>query len=113
MNDRPHRVIGVLPNVPHYPQENDVYMPVLACPFRAAAERNIAQNRRAFGALNVFGRLKPGVSHEQAATRRFARSTTLCTQRLPERLSRRRASGFQATTLELRRALTTARASCC
>ena len=37
MNDRPHRVIGVLPNVPHYPQENDVYMPVLACPFRAAA----------------------------------------------------------------------------
>ena len=35
MNDRPHRVIGVLPNVPHYPQENDVYMPVLACPFRA------------------------------------------------------------------------------
>ena len=39
MNDRPHRVIGVLPNVPHYPQENDVYMPVLACPFRAAGER--------------------------------------------------------------------------
>ena len=31
MNDRPHRVIGVLPNVPHYPQENDVYMPVLSC----------------------------------------------------------------------------------
>ena len=51
MNDRPHRVIGVLPNVPHYPQENDVYMPVLACPFRAAGERQMAQNRRAFGAL--------------------------------------------------------------
>ena len=49
MNDRPHRVIGVLPYVPHYPQENDVYMPVLACPFRAAGERQIAQNRRAFG----------------------------------------------------------------
>jgi putative ABC transport system permease protein len=41
MNDQPHRVIGVLPNVPHYPQENDVYMPVQACPFRAAAERTI------------------------------------------------------------------------
>ena len=39
MNDRPHTVVGVLPNVPHYPQENDVYMPTSACPFRAAAEK--------------------------------------------------------------------------
>ena len=70
MNDRPHRVIGVLPNVPHYPQENDVYMPVLACPFRAAGERQIAQNRRAFGALNVFGRLKPGVTPGAGGQRR-------------------------------------------
>src|SRR5262249_49480461 len=45
MNDRPHRVVGVLPNVPHYPQENDVYMPVLACPFRSAAEKTLAKNR--------------------------------------------------------------------
>jgi putative ABC transport system permease protein len=67
MNDRPHTVIGVLPNVPHYPQENDVYMPVLACPFRAAAEQRIAQNRRIFSALVVFGRLHPGVSRERAA----------------------------------------------
>jgi len=42
MNDRPHTVIGVLPNVPLYPQENDVYMPTSACPFRAAAEKRIA-----------------------------------------------------------------------
>ena len=68
MNDRPHTVIGVLPNVPHYPQENDVYMPVLACPFRAAAEQQIARNRRAFGALVVFGQLKPGVTRERAAS---------------------------------------------
>jgi putative ABC transport system permease protein len=68
MNDRPHTVVGVLPNVPHYPQENDVYMPVLACPFRAAAEQRIAQNRRVFGALVVFGQLKPGVSRERAAS---------------------------------------------
>ncbi len=68
MNDRPHTVVGVLPNVPHYPQENDVYMPVSACPFRAAAERTIPQNRRAFSALTVFGRLAPGVSHERAAS---------------------------------------------
>jgi putative ABC transport system permease protein len=104
MNDRPHRVIGVLPSVPHYPQENDVYMPVLACPFRAAAERNIAQNRRAFGGLSVFGRLSPGSSHEQAASaistinHRFAADYP--------NVYRVANSGFQATALELRRALT-------
>ncbi len=104
MNDRPHRVIGVLPNVPHYPQENDVYMPVLACPFRAAAERNIAQNRRAFGGLSVFGRLGPGVSHEQAAS-----AVSTVNQRFVAdypSVYRVANSGFQATTLELRRALT-------
>src|ERR671912_474610 len=68
MNNRPHTVIGVLPNVPHYPQENDVYMPVHGCPFRAAGERQMAQNRRAFGGLSVFGRLKEGASAEQAAS---------------------------------------------
>ena len=104
MNDRPHRVIGVLPNVPHYPQENDVYMPVLACPFRAAAERNIAQNRRAFGGLSVFGRLGAGVSHEQAAS-----AVSTINQRFVSEypaVYRAASSGFRATTLELRRALT-------
>jgi putative ABC transport system permease protein len=67
MNDRPHTVVGVLPEVPHYPQENDVYMPVSACPFRAQAERTQLQNRRAFSALNVFGRLKADVPPERAA----------------------------------------------
>ena len=104
MNDRPHRVIGVLPNVPHYPQENDVYMPVLACPFRAAAERNIAKNRRAFGGLSVFGRLGPGVSHAQAAS-----AVATINQRFVSEypsVYRAASSGFQATALELRRALT-------
>ena len=36
MNDRPHTVIGVLPSVPQFPQDNDVYMPTSACPFRSA-----------------------------------------------------------------------------
>jgi len=104
MNDRPHRVIGVLPSVPHYPQENDVYMPVLACPFRAAAERNIAQNRRAFGGLSVFGRLGQGVSHEQAAS-----AVSTISQRFAAEhpsVYRTASSGFRATALELRRALT-------
>jgi predicted permease len=104
MNDRPHRVIGVLPEVPHYPQENDVYMPVLACPFRAAAERNIPQNRRAFQALSVFGRLKPGASQGEAAT-----AISTINQRFVSdypAVYRAASSGFQATTVEVREALT-------
>src|SRR5262245_25553434 len=34
MNDKPHTVVGVLPPVPQYPLEVDVYMPSSACPFR-------------------------------------------------------------------------------
>jgi putative ABC transport system permease protein len=37
MNNRPHTVVGVLPNVPQS-QRNDVYMPSSACPFRSSAE---------------------------------------------------------------------------
>jgi putative ABC transport system permease protein len=66
MNDRVHTVVGVLPPVPAYPTECDLYMPTSACPFRARAEERTASSRRAFGALNVFGRLAPGVSIERA-----------------------------------------------
>jgi len=104
MNDRPHRVVGVLPNVPHYPQENDVYMPVSACPFRAAAERNINQNRRIFSLLNVFGRLKPSVTQAQAA----ASVSTVATRFTQDNqgVYRTASSGFRATTIDVREALT-------
>ena len=104
MNDRPHRVIGVLPNVPHYPQENDVYMPVLACPFRANGERQMAQNRRAFAALNVFGRLKPGVAPEQAASAVGAICHAFTQDNTP--IYRPDSSGFRATAVPVRDALT-------
>jgi putative ABC transport system permease protein len=104
MNDRPHRVIGVLPNVPHYPQENDVYMPVLACPFRARGETQIPQNRRAFGALSVFGRLKEGADPEQAASAVGAICHTFTQDN--KQVYRPETSGFQATTVPVRDALT-------
>src|ERR1044071_6151725 len=63
MNDKPHTVIGVLPPIPQYPVESDVYMPTVACPFRGS-ERALAN--RNFRMMNVFGRLKAGVSVEQA-----------------------------------------------
>ena len=107
MNDRPHRVIGVLPNVPHYPQENDVYMPVLACPFRAAGERQMAQNRRAFGGLNVFGRLKEGATPEQAASTVGAICHNFTQDNAYKQVYRPETSGFRATTIPVREALTT------
>ncbi len=56
MNDRPHTVVGVLPPIPGYPDDNDVYMPVHACPFRSAEHM---ETDRGMGMLAVFGRLKP------------------------------------------------------
>ena len=61
MNDRPHTVVGVLPPVPQYPRENDVYMPTSACPFRARAEARMEEDRTAFRGMTAFGRLAPGV----------------------------------------------------
>lgn len=63
MNNRPHTVIGVLPPIPQYPRENDVYMPTSACPTRSSEPFIANRNRRMMG---VFGRLKSGVSVEQA-----------------------------------------------
>jgi putative ABC transport system permease protein len=95
MNDRPHRVVGVLPPVPHYPNEVDVYMPTEACPFRRAAEQNIEANRRAFGALQVFGLLKADTSPETAATE-VATVAQRWAQDFPDVY--RPALGFQART---------------
>jgi putative ABC transport system permease protein len=63
MNDRVHTVIGVLPPVPQYPDQNDVYMPTSACPFRSA--KTMIENRRA-RMLTLFGLLKPNTSVSQA-----------------------------------------------
>jgi hypothetical protein len=59
MNDRPHTVIGVLPPIPGYPDENDVYMPISACPFRSDP---MMENNRDAGMLAAFGRIKDGTS---------------------------------------------------
>lgn len=59
MNDRPHIVVGVLPPIPQYPNDNDVYMPSSACPFRSNPRTIGNRNARM---LSVFGRLKPGVT---------------------------------------------------
>ena len=64
MNNRPHTVIGVLPPIPQYPAENDVYMPTTQCPFRS--NPRTVENRQARMLPAVFGRLKPGVTLQSA-----------------------------------------------
>jgi putative ABC transport system permease protein len=63
MNDRIHTVIGVLPPVPQYPAENDVYMPSSSCPFRSAP---FVVNTRTARMLHLFGRLAPAATLDQA-----------------------------------------------
>ena len=63
MNDRVHTVVGVLPAIPQFPEENDVYMPPSACPFRSNPETIANRNARM---LNAIGRLHPGATLDRA-----------------------------------------------
>ncbi len=63
MNDRPHTVIGVLPPIPGYPDENDVYMPISACPFRSSPHMETSRDA---GMLVALGRLKNGTPFSAA-----------------------------------------------
>ncbi len=63
LNDKVHTVVGVLPPIPQYPDENNVYMPTSACPFRSS--RKMAEDRE-MRMMEVFGRLKPGVTLPEA-----------------------------------------------
>ena len=59
MNDRVHTVIGVMPPVPQYPRDSDVYMTTVACPFRSDERHTEMRDMRM---MFLFGRLKPGVT---------------------------------------------------
>ncbi|MEK6320628.1 MAG: ABC transporter permease [Acidobacteriota bacterium] len=63
MNNRAHTVIGILPPIPQYPVEEDVYMPTSQCPTRSSEQFMANRNARM---MSVFGRLKPGVPVAQA-----------------------------------------------
>ena len=63
MNDKPHTVIGVLPPFPQYPNENDVYMPTTACPFRSSPDMATHRDHRM---VRLFARMKPGIKPTEA-----------------------------------------------
>ncbi|MBW3534653.1 MAG: ABC transporter permease, partial [Gemmatimonadetes bacterium] len=64
MNGKTHTVIGVLPPVPQFPADNDVYMPTSACPIRSSDGFRETRNARM---MAVFGRMADGVEVETAA----------------------------------------------
>jgi predicted permease len=63
MNDKIHTVVGVLPPLPSYPDDNDIWMPAGACPFRDNL-MNVRRGRM----LQQFALLAPGVTPEAAAS---------------------------------------------
>jgi putative ABC transport system permease protein len=65
MNDRVHTVIGVLPPLPGYPEENDVWMPIGACPFRTSWWMSNTRDHRM---LRAFGIRRPDVPEQEAAS---------------------------------------------
>ncbi|HSN86217.1 MAG TPA: ABC transporter permease, partial [Thermoanaerobaculia bacterium] len=54
LNDRPHRVVGILPPKTQYPYQAEIWVPIGLDP--------LDRNQRILG---VFGQLKPGVTMEQ------------------------------------------------
>jgi predicted permease len=77
MNDRIHTVIGILPPVPQYPAENDIYMPSSSCPFRSSPFTTTTRTARL---LHLFGRLGPGVTLAQAQSELAGLATTIRTE---------------------------------
>ena len=61
MNNKVHTVVGVLPPLPAYPDENDIWLAAGACPFRAG----VIDNRRG-RLVQMFGVLAPGTTIAQA-----------------------------------------------
>jgi putative ABC transport system permease protein len=100
MNDRPHMVVGVLPPIPQFPDENDVYMPVSACPFRSSESVRTNRNARM---VQAFGRLRRGATPEAARTE-LAMVASNLQQAYPQNYPA--SAGFTATALSLRDELT-------
>jgi putative ABC transport system permease protein len=102
MNNRPHTIVGVLPDFPQYPRDNDVYMPSSACPFRAQAGRTLPGGHRSFAALDVFGRLADGATVERARAEVTAIAGTFPRQHVEDY---QRTAGFTGTVQPLRETL--------
>ena len=102
MNNHVHTVVGVLPPLPTYPDNNDIWMPAGACPFRSAPQVMGSRNGRM---LQAFAVMKPGASLDQAD-----RSAKLVSSRLAQAYPEAypAARNLHVTTVSLREELTRA-----
>jgi predicted permease len=80
MNDRTHRVVGVLPELPRFPDRVDVFMPVSSCPFRSDPHMTTERESRMVRAL---ARAAPGVPLE-TVSRDLERAATSLQAAHPE-----------------------------
>jgi len=63
LDGKPVTVVGVLPPIPLFPDENDVFVPPGACSVRSS---EYAESNRKARMLSLFGRLAPGATAAQA-----------------------------------------------
>jgi putative ABC transport system permease protein len=65
MNNAAHKVIGVLPEIPPFPDENDIWITSSSCPFRASPA--VIDGREIPMLPGVFAKLREGVSMDAAS----------------------------------------------
>jgi predicted permease len=65
LSGNPITVVGILPRLPQYPGEDDIYIPTSACSSRSSSFIIEDRGRRM---LSLYGRLKQGVSLARAQT---------------------------------------------
>ncbi len=58
-NNRSHKIIGVLPHFPQFPDVNDVYMAIPSCPWRSSEN---ALSNRGMRMMSGFAKIKPNYS---------------------------------------------------
>lgn len=63
MNNAIHRVIGVLPPMPAYPDANDIWITVASCPFRVG---DMVINNRNISMVSAYAKLKEDVTLDHA-----------------------------------------------
>lgn len=96
MNGRMHNIIGVLPPVPQFPDQNDVYMTTSSCPVRS--DPAMVENRN-MRMMSVFGRALPGVAVEQVGTDMEGVAAQLAAE-YPEAYDASAGQTFEATLLK-------------
>jgi len=60
-NNRSHKIIGVLPHFPQFPNVNDVYMAIPSCPWRSSEN---ALSNRSMRMMTSFAKIKPNYQLE-------------------------------------------------